>query len=90
MNAELAHELEARRAERTWRARLVLGLGPTTSLGGIVWALLQPDRVTLLHPRGQGFWWLFSEPPIWVLLVGILFAVLVAPGLVEDLEESGR
>jgi hypothetical protein len=95
MNAELAHQLEAKRAERTWRertwrVRLVWGLGPATSLGGIVWALFQPERITLLHPRGQGFWWLFSEPPLWVVLVGVLFALVVAPGLIADLEEAER
>jgi hypothetical protein len=89
MNAELAHQLEGR-AERTWRVRIVWSLGPATSLGGIVWALVQPYRVTLLHPGGQGFWWLFSEPPLWVVLVGLLFALVVAPGLIEDLEEAGR
>ena len=92
MNAELAHQLQARRAERTWRVRVVQGLGPAASLGGIVWALVQPYRVTLLHPHGQGFWWLFSEPPLWVVLVGVVFALVVAPGLIEDIEdaEGGR
>jgi hypothetical protein len=90
MNAELAHQLEAERAERTWRVRVVWGLGPGTSLGGIVWALVQPERITLLHPAGQGFWWLFSEPPLWVVLVGILFALVVAPGLIADVEEAER
>jgi hypothetical protein len=90
MNAELAHQLDAARAERTWRVRVVWGLGPVTSLGGIVWALVQPERITLLHPAGQGFWWLFSEPPLWVVLVGILFALVVAPGLIADVEEAER
>ena len=31
-------------------------LGPVISAAGIVWAILQPGRVTLLHPRGQGLW----------------------------------
>jgi hypothetical protein len=88
MNAELAQQLQAKRAERTWRVRVVSLLGPATGAGGIVWALLQPDRITLLHPRGQGFWWLFSEPPLWVLVVGILFALVVAPGLIADLEDA--
>lgn len=92
MNAELAHQLDAKTAQPTWRVRVVQGLGPATSLGGIVWALAQPYRITLLHPRGQGFWWLFSEPPLWVVLVGVVFALVVAPGLIEDLEdaEGGR
>jgi hypothetical protein len=92
MNAELASQLkaraEARPAHLTARARLVTALGPATSLAGIVWALAQPYRVTLLHPRGQGFWWLLVEPPLLVVAVGLAFALLVAPGLVADLQES--
>jgi hypothetical protein len=88
MNAELAHQLKARQAERSRRVRVVWALGPATSLGGIVWALVQPYRITLLHPHGQGFWWLFSEPPLWVVFVGIVFGAIVAPGLIEDLEDA--
>ena len=90
MNAELAHQLDAKTAQPTWRVRVVQGLGPAMSLGGIVWALVQPYRITLLHPHGQGFWWLFSEPPLWVVLVGVVFALLVAPGLIEDLDDAER
>jgi hypothetical protein len=43
--------------------------------------------VTLLHPRGQGFWWLVVEPPLLVVLAGIVFAVVVARPLLADLEE---
>jgi hypothetical protein len=71
---------------RTWRARAIGALGPCTAAAGVAWAVAQPYRITLLHPHGQGFWWLFSEPPLWVLLVGVLFAWLVAPGLIEDLD----
>jgi hypothetical protein len=55
-------------------------------LAGVVWAFLQPYRITLLHPRGQGFWWLVVEPPLLVVLAGVVFACLVAPGVVEDLQ----
>ena len=48
----------------TWRHRLVALLGPLAALGGVVWAIVQPYRVTVLHPRGQGFWWLFAEPQL--------------------------
>jgi hypothetical protein len=88
MNAELASQLEARSIRRSARALLVSALGPTTALAGVVWAIAQPYRVTLLHPRGQGFWWLFVEPPLLVVAVGVAFALLVAPGLVADLQES--
>ncbi len=92
MSAELVTELQAenRGATRavTWRIRIVLVLGPLTALIGLGWALIQPYRLTLIHPHGQGFWWLFSEPPLYVVLVGVLFRLLIAPGLTKDLEEQ--
>ena len=71
---------------RSARTRVVSALGPATMLGGVVWAFLQPYRITLLHPHGQGFWWLAIEPPLLVILAGVVFAVLVAPGVIDDLE----
>ena len=87
MNAELVSELEVPR-QRTARARLVSALGPLTALAGAVWAILQPYRITLLHPQGQGFWWLLVEPPLLVIAVGLLFYFVVLPGLLEDLEDA--
>jgi ABC-type amino acid transport system permease subunit len=87
VNAELVSELEVP-LQRTARARLVSALGPLTALAGIIWAIFQPYRLTVLHPRGQGFWWLFVEPPLLVIAVGLLFYFAVLPGLLEDLEEG--
>jgi hypothetical protein len=87
----LDHKLERTDAparSRAARARIVLSLGPATALAGVVWAVAQPWRVTVLHPAGQGFWWLFSEPPLYVVLVGVLFRFLLAPGIVADLMSS--
>ncbi len=72
---------------RTTQMRIVSGIGPTVVAAGLVWAILQPYRVTLLHPRGQGLWWLLIEPPLLVVAVGIVFALLVARPLLADLEE---
>jgi hypothetical protein len=69
------------------RARTISLIGPSTVAAGLIWAILQPYRVTLLHPRGQGFWWLLIEPPLLVALVGIVFALVVAKPLLSDLEE---
>jgi hypothetical protein len=90
MNAEYVSELKhaAAARRRTWRARLVAGLGPATALAGIVWAVLQPYRITLLHPHGESFWWLVVEPPLLVVLVGVVFQLVVLPGLLEDLEDG--
>ncbi len=87
MNAELVSELEVPR-HRTARARLVSVLGPLTALAGAIWAIVQPYRLTILHPHGQGFWWLFVEPPLLVIAVGLFFYFVVVPGLLEDLEEA--
>ena len=88
MNAELVSELKAPLQRAATRARIVSALGPATMLGGVIWALIQPDRVTLLHPHGQGFWWLVVEPPLLVIAVGLFFYFAVVPGLLEDLEEE--
>jgi hypothetical protein len=68
----------------------VISLGPATVLGGFVWALLQPYRVTLFEPQGQSFWWLAVEPPLLVVLVGVAFHLAVARGLARDLLEAER
>jgi hypothetical protein len=86
VNAELVHELEVPR-QRTARARFVTALGPLTALAGVIWAVVQPYRLTILHPDGQGFWWLFVEPPLLVIAVGLFFYFVIVPGLLEDLEE---
>ena len=88
MNAELVSELKAPLQRAATRARMVFTLGPATALGGVGWALVQPYRITLLHPRGQGFWWLFVEPPLLVIAVALFFHFFVARGLLEDLEEE--
>ena len=87
MNAELVTELEVP-AQRTARARIVSALGPATALAGLIWAIVQPYRITLLHPHGEGFWWLFVEPPLLVIAVGLFFHFVVVPGLLEDLQQE--
>ena len=89
MSTQLISE-QALARSRTLRARLVGALGPLTMLGGVAWAFLQPYRLTALHPHGQGFWWLFVEPPLYVVAVGLLFALVVAPGLLDDLDRAER
>jgi hypothetical protein len=92
MSAEFAHELHEQTIERPravtrpLRPRVVLALGPLTMLGGLAWALAQPYRVTLLHPFGQGVWWLVGgETPLYVVLAGLVFWRVVAVPLAQDL-----
>jgi hypothetical protein len=88
VNAELVSELKAPLQRVATRARIVSALGPATALAGVVWALVQPYRITLLHPRGQSFWWLFVEPPLLVIAAALFFHFVVVPGLLEDLEDK--
>lgn len=88
MESHYATEAAAHSRRRSLRAAAVNLIGPLTMLGGVAWAFLQPYRLTLLHPHDQGFWWLLSEPPLFVVLVGLGFAVFLAPALIQDLEET--
>lgn len=93
MDTQLASQVGVARTRRSGRALAVHAIGPLTAVGGVVWAVAQPWRITLLHPHGQGFWWLVVEPPLLVILVGAIFALLVAPGVLDDLalhEEEER
>lgn len=73
---------------RSSRARVISLLGPLTVVGGLIWAIIQPYRLTLLHPHHQGVWWLIAEPPLLVVAAGLVFAFAVARPLIDDLEES--
>lgn len=44
--------------------------------------------MTFFYPDGKALWDWLVQPPLLVMLVGLLFALAVAPGLVEDLERS--
>jgi len=90
-STEYAGELEhsrQRTARRSGRALAIGALGPLAALGGLVWSVAQPYRVTLLHPRGEGLWDLVVQPPLLVIAVGLLFALAIAPGILEDLEAT--
>ena len=88
MNTTYAHENLSERTRS--RSQVISMLGPLAVAAGIVWAILQPYRITLLHPGGQGIWWLLAEPPLLVIVVGIVFSLVVARPLLADLEERGE
>lgn len=85
MNSEFVSQLEERVARRPLRMLAIDALGPLTMLGGVVWAVAQPYRLAILHPAGKGFYDWLVEPPLLVVLVGVFFAAVIAPGIIEDL-----
>jgi ABC-type amino acid transport system permease subunit len=86
VETQLVREQPADQVYTSTRARIVALLGPLTVVGGIIWAIVQPSRLTLLHPYHQGFWWLVIEAPVLVVFAGVAFAVFVARPLVAELE----
>ncbi len=81
---------EARGARRGLRVLTIEAIGPLTVLAGIVWALAQPYRVTFFYPAGKEVWDWVVQPPLLVVVVGLLFSLVVAPGVVDDLERPER
>ena len=77
-----------RTARKGFRVLGIEAIGPITALGRIVWAIAQPYRVTFFYPEGKEFWDWVVQPPLLVVLVGLLFSLFVAPGLVEDIEQA--
>lgn len=83
-----AARFRARATRRQLRALAVQLLGPVTMLSGLVWAVAQPYRIVFLDRDGKDAYDYLVQPPLLVVLVGLVFAILIAPGLVEDLEKE--
>jgi hypothetical protein len=89
METPVTHDATAARVhDHSLRVYAVSALGPGTVAAGLIWAILQPYRITLLHPRGQGLWWLVFEPPLFVVVVGVVFTVFVVRPVLADLEQA--
>lgn len=94
MSSETASPLERvsrryRTAGQTRRIFAIEALGPLTIVGGIVWAILQPYRIVFLDRAGAGFYDYLLQPPLLVIGVGLVFALVVVPGLSDDLRSAG-
>ena len=85
MNTEYVSQLKQSVARRSPRMVAIEALGPLTMLGGVVWAIAQPYRVALFDPVGKGFYDWLVEPPLLVVAIGLLFAAVIVPGILEDL-----
>jgi hypothetical protein len=74
------------------RARIIAveALGPVTILAGIVWAIAQPYRIVFLRDIEKGVWDYLGQPPLLVVFVGLVFALLIAPGLLDDLRRAAE
>ena len=73
---------------RARRMAAVGAIGPLIVLAGLLWVLVQPDRLPLLDPDADGFWSLAVEPPLLVLLAGLFFHKFIAAGLIRDVSGS--
>ena len=87
MDAELVRQRARARTRHSWRNTAVSALGPLTALAGMIWALVQPYRITLLDPDKHSFWYLAVQPPLLVILIALIFHFWVVPALLADLEE---
>lgn len=65
-------------------------LGPLTVVGGLVWAVAQPYRIVLLDREGSGLYDYLFQGPLLAIAVGLVYTFAIAPGLVEDLEQTER
>ena len=91
MDSELVGTLEQRTARRTLRIVAIEAIGPLTMLAGVIWSIAQPYRLAILHPHGKGFYDWLAQGPLLVVVVGVFFAGVIAPGIVEDLRsDDGR
>ncbi|HJU48406.1 MAG TPA: hypothetical protein VJ689_09745 [Gaiellaceae bacterium] len=79
---------QARTERKTPRILAVEAIGPLTIVAGVVWAIAQPYRIAFIYREGKGFYDYLVQPPLLVVFVGLLFAFLIAPGLVDDLRET--
>ena len=87
--SSLDESAERERAERkTARILGIEAIGPLTIVCGVVWAIAQPYRIAFIHRDDKGFYDYLVQAPLLVVLVGLLFALLIAPGLVDDLREA--
>lgn len=87
MNVDATHAA-ARTERRSARVTGIMAIAPLTALAGIVWAIAQPYRLTLLDVRNHDVWDLLVQPPLLVIAVAVAFHLVVARPLVADLEDE--
>lgn len=93
MGSELVRSLEqsAERPEvarKTARVLAIEAIGPLTIVAGVVWAIAQPYRIVFIYQEGKGFYDYLMQAPVLVVVVGLFFALVVSPALVDDLNDG--
>ncbi len=91
--SEIVRPVQDRASAWPWRRRplamrALQAIGPVTVIGGIVWGVLQPYRIVFLAGDAPSAYDWVVQPPLLVIVVGLVFARAVVPGLVEDLERQ--
>jgi hypothetical protein len=91
VNSEIASSIPKEEAlqaveRRPWRALAIQLLGPITIVVGLAWAVAQPYRIVFLERADRGVYDYLFQAPLLVVLVGLVYALAIAPGLIEDLE----
>jgi hypothetical protein len=93
VSSEIVGPLEGSRKHReverrSGRVLAIEFLGPLTILGGVVWAFFQPYRIVFLDPAGKGLYDYLFQPPLLVIGVGLIFTLVISPGLIEDIRSA--
>ena len=91
MNSEIASSIPKEEAlqaveRRPWRALAIQLLGPITIVVGLAWAVAQPYRIVFLERADRGVYDYLFQAPLLVVLVGLVYTLAIAPGLIDDLE----
>jgi hypothetical protein len=91
VNSEIASSIPKEEAlqaveRRPWRALAIQLLGPITMVVGLAWAVAQPYRIVFLERADRGVYDYLFQAPLLVVLVGLVYTLAIAPGLIEDLE----
>jgi hypothetical protein len=84
--SERAGRCRRREKRRQLKVLTVQLLGPLTVIAGVVWAVAQPYRIAFVDTDGKGLYDYLFQPPLLVVVVGLVYALALARGLVEDLE----
>jgi len=76
-------------SRRSRRELAIESLGPITILGGVVWGIFQPYRIVFFDRAADiDLYDYLIQPPLLVIVVGLIFTFAIAPGLLDDLRRA--